>query len=98
MSKSTVSMHYVIEKVSQAYRSRLNELSHLKKEHTLTVQLISEARIQRGENLTHAEYMQLEKDQKFLEQKIFDLEKFCAGFEAAREVLMDLGFDTEVEV
>lgn len=91
-------MHNVIEKVSKAYRLRLNELSHLKKEHALTVRLISEARIQNGENLTHAEYMRLEKDQKLLEQKIFDLEKFCEGFEAAREVLMDLGFDTEVEV
>ena len=91
-------MHTVIEKVSREYRFRLNELAHLKKEHALTVSLIAEAKRQKGENLTHAEYMRLERDQKFLEQKIFDLEKFCNGFSAAREVLMDLGFDTEVEV
>ena len=91
-------MHTVIEKVSREYRFRLNELTHLKKEHALTVSLIAEAKRQKGENITHAEYMRLERDQKLLEQKIFDLEKFCEGFAAAREVLLDIGFEVEVEL
>ena len=91
-------MQKVIDVVSKAYRSHLNELSHLRKEHTLTVQLIANAKAQRGENLTHGEYMRLENSQQRLETQIRELEDFCNGFSAAREVLMDLGFDTEVEV
>ena len=90
-------MQKVIDAVSKEYRLRLNELSLLRKQHALTVRLITEAKRQNGENIILAEYNRLERDLKFLEHEIFKREQFLEGFSCAREVLMDLGFDTEVE-
>lgn len=90
-------MSEIIEEVSKLYRSELSHRRELQDEYNDVVRKLLKADHERGENITLAEYQYLKARKIALQQFIGEADKYCEGVSDVREILMDLGFDTEVE-
>ena len=90
-------MKEVIDKVSELYRLELSHGKKLRDEHIEVCKKLAKADYERGETITLAEYQYLTARKQHLRNEIDLIGRYCAGIEAAREVLMDLGFETEVK-
>lgn len=90
-------MSEVIEKVSELYRDELSYRRELQRGYTLVVNELLTADHNGGKNITYDRYQMLKAKKLALQQSMNDTDKFCDGVAAVRELLMDLGFETEVE-
>ena len=89
-------MSEIIDKVSELYRDGLDEWSTLYREQCQITKKILEADYTCGESITLAEYNYLKEREKYLKRETEIKAAYNKGMSAVRELLMDLGFDTEV--
>lgn len=89
-------MKEIINKVSELYRDELSTSKILQKELDEVTREQLKADLERGENITFARYQYLSTRKLALRREIDLHAKYCSGIAVARELLMDLGFDTEV--
>lgn len=87
----------VIDKVSEIYRAERDYVSALEKERVSVYRLLCEAEETHGENITVARYQHLKNRFCYLEKEIDLKTQHCEGISCVREMLMDMGFDAEVE-
>lgn len=92
-----MTMHEVIDKVSEMYRAERNDVSDLEKERVSVYRKLCEAEETCGEHITVAEYQHLKIRFNALEREIDLKTQHYEGISCVREMLMDMGFDTEVE-
>ena len=90
-------MSEIIQGISEIYREKRHEVDVLKKELSDVKFKIKEAMDTKGENITLEQYEYLLKREKFLSLAIASKTQYYEGISCAREYLMDLGFDVEVE-
>lgn len=90
-------MEEIIDKVSELYRGERKGINELETELLQIVRNLNEAYLDKGENITLAEYTSLCERKNYLEKEIELKAEHCEGIFAVREMLMDIGFDTEVE-
>lgn len=90
-------MSEVIDKVSEMYRAERNAVSDLEKERVNVSRQLCEADETFGENITVADYRSLQNRFSELEREIDMKLQHYEGISCVREMLMDIGFDTEVE-
>lgn len=90
-------MQGIIDKVSELYREEVRRIRDMRTEYNDVVQKLMKADHERGENITLAEYQYLKARKIALQQDIDAMMNYTEGISVVRELLMDLGFDTEVE-
>ena len=90
-------MKELIDRVSEFYRKELNIEKDLREELVSVEHALLTADYTRGENISLAEYNRLISKKKSLHEALDVQNNYCNGISAARELLMDIGFDTEVE-
>lgn len=89
-------MKEIIDKVSELYRNELKSIQDMLKEFNDVSAELAKADRERGENITLARYQYLKARKMALRNEIDLLRSYCDGISEVRELLMDLGFDTEV--
>lgn len=87
----------VIDKVSEMYRAERDYVSDLEKERVNVYRKLCEAEETYGKHITVAEYQHLKSRFNDLEREIDLKTQHYEGISCVREMLMDMGFDTEVE-
>jgi hypothetical protein len=87
----------VIDKVSVFYREERKKTTSLQDELNSILVNLEEVRESEGKNITLADYNDLLERKEFLVKAIEIQTKYCDGIACAREILMDLGFDTEIK-
>ena len=90
-------MKEIIDCVSELYREEHNKEKDLRNELVAVRQTLLDADYTCGENISFAEYNRLIDRLKSLQDTVDMQNQFCNGISCVRELLMDLGFDTEVE-
>jgi len=85
----------VIDRVSELYRENGGRIE-LRDELLSVERKLDEVNYTKGENITVAEYQYLQRRQKELKRELELKKNYYDGIFAARELLMDMGFDTEV--
>lgn len=86
----------IIQKVSEVYREEREKISKLQKELTNINNSLEEVKRTNGENITYAEYYKLIERRHIITKTIEPMEQYCEGISCVREMLMDLGFDTDI--
>jgi hypothetical protein len=86
----------VIDKVSTIYRYERKKATKLQTELNSVLVKLEEVKQSKGKNITLEDYNYLIKRKDFLAKEVEIQTKYCDGITCAREILMDLGFDTEV--
>ena len=89
-------MEEVVQKVSELYREQRGIESDMRAELRKVEAELYEADYEGGKNITVARYNKLERDRERLKSAIKMKDQYCEGISIVRELLMDLGFDTEV--
>ena len=90
-------MKEIVDKVSDLYRGQCGERFDLQQRRIEIHKTLNEAYLTKYENITVAEYNSLQTELKHLDKQIDMKDQFCEGISCVRELLMDLGFDTEVK-
>ena len=90
-------MKEIVDKVSDLYRDQLGERFDLQQRRIEINKALNEAHLTKYENITVAEYNSLQTELKYLDKQIDMKDQFCEGISCVRELLMDLGFNTEVK-
>ena len=90
-------MEEIIDKVSELYREERKESMRMRAELIDIENRLRTALHDKGRNISLYEYDELTKRKMELEKEYEAAIKFSDGIFEAREVLMDIGFDTEVE-
>lgn len=89
-------MREVIEKVSELYRDARGEASEISSELWKVRDRLEDAKRKHFDNITHAEYQSLVAQEDHLTKKLDLQHRYSDGMSAVRELLMDMGFNTEV--
>ena len=89
-------MSDIIGKVSELYRKEHHVEKEIRHELSKVLQELMNTDYTKGENITLARYNHLTDQRKYLEDKLNSQCQYLAGISVVRELLMDLGFDTEV--
>ncbi len=94
----TIRIREIVEKVSQLYRDERGKVSDLSDELNSVCLELNLHEKDGYQNITVAEYNKLKTRKDILMQNKKGHEKYCDGIFEARELLMDFGFDTVVEI
>ena len=86
----------IVDKVSVVYRAERDKEYDLRAELRPILDAIEEAKRTQYEHITVAEYNNLINKKEWLESQIKLKNQYCEGISCVREMLMDLGFYTEV--
>ena len=89
-------MEEVIQKVSAVYREGLGEAYDLRSALRQVEAELYDAEYNGGKNTTLAKYKALTAERERLKYELIKKDQYCDGISCVRELLMDLGFDTEV--
>lgn len=87
----------LIEKISVVYREQRNKVSEMQKELWDIEEKLLRAEQTNGKNITVEEYRKLTRRIEELTREIDFKKQYCEGISCVREMLMDLGFDTEIK-
>lgn len=90
-------MSEVIDKVSELYRQECKKLAEMEEERRLVVKELLDAEHTNKRNISAFRYEMLIDHEKALRTESLVQQSFRDGISEVRELLMDLGFDTEVE-
>lgn len=93
----TIRIRELVDKVSKLYRDEKQKVYNLSSELNSVYLELNKHEKDGCENITVAEYEKLKMRKHTLMQDKKAHEKYCEGIFVARELLMDLGFDTVVE-
>ena len=89
-------MSEIIEKISELYREEHSKCRNFQKEFNEVSSKLAKAEYDGGKNITYDEYQFLKARRTALRQIMHELNVYYEGISAVRELLMDLGFETEV--
>ena len=89
-------MRELIDKISELYRSERGKEADLADELFQIRKKLSEAKSTRYRLISHADYELLKQQEDIYDLKVSSQKIYCEGISAARELLMDMGFDMEV--
>lgn len=90
-------MEEVIQKVSDLYREQRGMECDMNSELRQISTELYDAERNGGKNITFARYTSLKQRRDSLERAIKMKSQYCEGISCVRELLMDLGFDTEIK-
>ena len=90
-------MEEVVQKVSELYREQRGIESNMRDELRKVEAELYDADYESGKNITVARYKELERNRENLKNAIKMKDQYCEGISIVRELLMDLGFDTEIK-
>lgn len=90
-------MKELIDKVSVMYRTERDEVYELRQKLNSIERSLMEAKETKFENISHADYESLTTMSESLRQEIRLKTQHYEGISCVREMLMDLGFDTEIK-
>lgn len=90
-------MQELIDKVSVMYRTERDKVYNLKQELSSIELSLMDANKTNFENISHADYQSFVTRSEFLRQEIRLRTQHYEGISCVREMLMDLGFDTEIK-
>ena len=90
-------MEEVVQKVSDLYREQRGIESDMRAELRKIETELYEAESKRLTNITAAKYNELRARCEPLKNAIKMKDQYCEGISTVRELLMDLGFDTEIK-
>lgn len=90
-------MEELVQKVSVIYREERGKEYDLRAELRQVEAELYEAERKGGENITLARHNELTTKREWLKHELSKKEQYCEGISCVREMLMDLGFDTEVQ-
>ena len=94
----TIRIREIVEKVSQLYRDERGKVNDLSDELNSVCLELNQHEKDGYQNITVAAYNKLKTRKDILMQNKKGHEKYCDGIFEARELLMDFGFDTVVEI
>ena len=94
----TIKAIYVIDTISELYRDEIRKLNSISKKLENAFTALYQHNEDGGKNITVAEYENLKKLNHTLEQNKKLQEKYCDGIHAAREMIMNMVFDTVIEI
>ncbi len=94
----TIRIREIVEKVSELYRDERGKVADLSDELNAVYLELNKHEKDGGKNITVDEYGKLKMRKQFLMQNKKSQEKYCEGIFVARELLMDFGFDTIVDI
>lgn len=87
----------IIENISELYRNERGIESDLHNQIVSVRRRLSDAEAKGWGDMSVSEYNNLNNTLEVLSAEMNYQRKYCDGIAAAREVLMDLGFDTEID-
>jgi hypothetical protein len=90
-------MRDVIDMVSEVYRDERGKVADLQDELRVINRDIDNAEKENWANVTIAEYKRMLNKQASLREEIQNKTNYYDGISFVREMLMDLGFDVEIE-
>lgn len=90
-------MKELVDKVSVMYRAERGEVYDLRQELNSIERSLMEAEKTDFKNISHADYQAYITKREFLRQEIRLRTQHYEGISCVREMLMDLGFDTEIK-
>ena len=90
-------MEELVQKVSEIYREQRGIESEMNARLRKVEAELYEADYEDGKDITVARYKELETDRERLKWAIKMKDQYCEGISCVRELLMDLGFDTEIK-
>jgi hypothetical protein len=90
-------MEELVQKVSELYREHCDIASDMEDRLRNVDAELYAANYKGGMNITVARYNDLKRDYEFLKEAIKMKRQYCEGIYIVREMLMDLGFDTEIK-
>ena len=90
-------MRDVIDMVSEVYRDERGKVADLQEELRVINKDIDNAERENWTNVTVAEYKRMLNKQASLREEIQNKTNYYRGISFVREMLMDLGFDVEIE-
>ena len=90
-------MEELIHKVSVMYRMERKEVCDLRQELNSIESALIEAEKSKFQNISYADCQAFIKRSEFLRQEICLKTQHYDGISCVREMLMDLGFDTEIK-
>ena len=93
-----MTMKEVIDKVSDIYREERGKLSDLDDALKSVLIVLNDVNKTKGRNITLSDYNILIKRKEKIIEEIQLKRQYCEGISCVRELLMDLGFDTDVSV
>lgn len=94
----TIRIREIVDKVSKLYRDERKKVNEFSDELNAVYLELNKHEKDDGKNITVNEYEKLKMRKHTLMQDKKSHEKYCEGIFAARELLMDLGFDTVAEM
>lgn len=90
-------MEELVQKVSELYREQRGIESNIHNELRKVETELYDADYEGGKNITVARYKELERKRENLKNALKMKDQYCEGISIVRELLMDLGFDTEIK-
>lgn len=87
----------VVRKVSELYRGERGKEYDLRTELRQVEKELYDAERNGGETITFARHGELTTKRKLLRDELSKKEQYCEGISCVREMLMDLGFDTDIK-
>lgn len=87
----------LVEKISVVYREQCNKVSEIQKELWDIEEKLLRVEQTNGKNITVEEYRKLTRRIEDLTREVELKKQYCEGISCAREMLMDLGFNTDVK-
>lgn len=86
----------LVQKISVIYREERDKINDMRKELWDIEKILIEVDKTYGENITLAEYHRLTSRKEMLIKEIELKKQYREGISCIREMLMDLGFDTDI--
>ena len=90
-------MEELVQKISELYREQRGIASDMGDRLREVEDELYDANYEGGKNITVARYNELKRESEALKQAIKMKAQYCEGISIVREMLMDLGFDTEIK-
>lgn len=87
----------IVRMISKVYRDERGKICDMHDELRVMENDLYDVERCRGQNITLGDYNSLKTRKEDLKTKIALMNQYCEGISRVRELLMDLGFDVEVE-
>ena len=88
----------LVQKISIIYREERDKVNEMRKELWDIEEELLKVERTNGKNITLEEYRKLTRRIEELTREADLKEQYCEGISCVREMLMDLGFDTDIKM
>ena len=98
MEDDNMQMIELVQKISIIYREERDKVSEMRKKLWDIEEELLKVERTNGKNITLEEYRKLTRRIEELTREVDLKEQYCEGISCVREMLMDLGFDTDINM